>query len=376
MEKRILGKTGVEASLLGFGAMRLPMIPGSGVDRPRGIRMIRRGVDEGISYIDTAYTYLASESEIVVGQALKDGYRDRVTLTTKLPPWLVESKEHAMAMVDDMLKKLDVDHLDFLLLHALDVKNIVTMEQYELLDVLEKAKSAGKIRFAGFSFHAGYETFESLLGLYGWDLAQIQLNILDENYQAGVRGLHLAHEKNIPVVIMEPLKGGLLGRPQPEAVRAIIGNERSMPSWAFHYLANLPVSVILSGFSCEEHLEETLNIFNNDDMSQGHLSEAELDVINQVRAFYNRSLQVQCTGCRYCMPCPQQVDIPFIFEHFNDVSLSGNVRKGFSAYQRLSEMNQGVDQCVECGVCEDACPQHLPIREKLRYAHQSLMDMG
>nr|WP_122012313.1 aldo/keto reductase [Maliibacterium massiliense] len=377
MQTRIFATTNAEISLFGLGCMRLPsqMVDGkSVVDRSESIRMIRAAIDAGVNYIDTAYPYHNGESELIVGMALQDGYRQRTNLATKLPVWEVNCHADCMRILDEQLEKLQTDHIDYYLLHSVDGANWARVEKYDILRFLDEAKAAGKILHAGFSFHDHYELFDEAIHAYPWDMAQIQLNFLDEHYQAGVRGVELARSMGIPIVIMEPLKGGMLAQTPPEAVQRLWASApqaRTPVEWGFHYVGNIPgVNVILSGCSSMAQLQDNIRIFQH--MPENHLTAQELALIAKVRKIYNSTVPVQCTKCRYCMPCPRGVDIPLIFELYNDIALSGNMRKGVGNYGRVLEAGRGQDRCVACGACQQHCPQSLPIIEKLKEAHAFL----
>nr|WP_122012312.1 aldo/keto reductase [Maliibacterium massiliense] len=377
MQMRPFGSLGFSCSLMGLGTMRMPTLPQSGkMDRPECIRMIRAAIDAGVNYIDTAYPYHAGESEIVVGLALQDGYRQRTFLADKLPPWEIHSHADCMRILDEQLAKLKTDHIDFYLLHALDDDNWKIVQQYDLLGFLDEAKAAGKIRYAGFSFHAGLDLFRTIMDAYPFDFAQIQLNYLDSFYQAGETGLAEARRRGLPIVIMEPLKGGKLAvAPTPEIQAAWDGApvHRNPIEWAFHYLGDLEgINVVLTGSSSMAQMRQSIEIFS--DMQPGHLREAERAAIARVRALYNERIAVQCTGCCYCVPCPQGVDIPGIFRTLNDGMLSESLKRAREHYADNVAEKSDYSQCVACGACMRHCPQGLPIIETLKKAHGLLAD--
>ncbi|MBR1586348.1 MAG: aldo/keto reductase [Clostridia bacterium] len=365
------GNHGFDVSRLGFGCMRLPTRKNGEktvIDREAAIAMIRRGIDGGISYIDTAYPYHDGESEIVTGLALKDGYRERVTLTTKLPVWAVNEEKDMNRLLDEQLKKLDVPYVDFYLLHALDKDRIAKMRAFHYQDFFRQAIADGRVKHAGFSFHDDRQTFLDILGDWDqWGMAQIQYNYLDDQDQATEAGLIEAGKRGVPIVVMEPLRGGALANP-PLNVKQMMDahpSHRSAVEWAFAYIANYPqVATILSGMSTEEQLTDNLQVF--DRVTVGGLTADEQAFTAQLKQAYLSRMPVKCTGCRYCQPCPQNVHIPTIFEAYNQAKMFDQPDRFTRRYNDLQKKNQDASQCVQCGACESACPQHLPIIDWLQ----------
>jgi len=378
---REFGNLGFKISTFGIGCMRLPLLlqpdgstDPSKIDEDEAIKMIRYGIDNGVNYIDTAYGYHGGNSEIVTGKALKDGYREKVKLATKLPVWLANSYEDFGKLLDEQLAKLQVDYIDFYLLHALNKNSWEKVKDMGVLEFLDKAVEAGKIKHPGFSFHDELPVFKSIIDSYDWKMCQIQLNFLDENYQAGVEGLRYAGSKNIPVVIMEPLRGGRLARNIPEDILKVWDSyhiKRSPVEWAFRWLYNFPeVTVILSGVSTMEQLKENIEIFKN--AAPNSMTEEELELVAQVKAIYESRTKVDCTACNYCMPCPSGVDIPRIFSLYNTASMFNEYAEQSKHYERLIEENKDASNCVECSQCEGACPQNIAIIDMLKEAHEAL----
>jgi predicted aldo/keto reductase-like oxidoreductase len=382
MEYRKFNKFDKPVSLFGIGCMRFPMIQtgdGAVVDEEQSIQMIRYGIDHGVNYIDTAYPYHNGESELIVAKALKNGYRDRTYLATKLPVWLVEKYDDMERFLDIQLNKLETDCIDFYLLHALNKSRWDSLMELKVLDFMEKAKANGKIKYICFSFHDNNKTFKEIINAYDWDMCQIQMNIMDMDEQATVEGLKYAGDKNIPVVIMEPLKGGKLANRVPDEIGQIYGQsriKRTPVEWAFRWLYNFPqVAVILSGVSSMEQLKDNLRIFN--DAKANCMDEEELALIEQVRQAYLKGIKIPCTGCEYCLPCPQRVSIPRIFDLVNSAFMYMSEKDSKNNYPRFI-VNDGNDasKCVECGQCENVCPQNIPIMQKLKESHIFLTGQG
>ena len=373
MQYRTFGKLGMTGSAFGLGCMRFngPASGDSIIDEEKAIRLIRKAVDGGVTYLDTAYVYLGKTSEIVLGKALRDGYREKVTIATKMPLEAVHNRTEMDALLEEELKKLQTDHIDFYLLHALNGSKWDAFKKLGVKEFLEDMKKAGKIRFKCFSFHGPYEEFARILQDYDWDMVQIQYNYMDVENQAGTKGLELAGSLGIPVVIMEGLLGGRLAK-APDNVQALYDAfpvKRSPVEWAFRWLCNHPqIATVLSGCNEEEQIEDNLRIF--DTVSPGIMPPEELELMDRVRDAYNSRTKIGCTGCRYCMPCPNGVNIPGIFSVWNKVSLYGIKPEDDWGYKEILSKHQTADNCVGCGACEAACPQHLSIIEGLKQVRE------
>ena len=376
MKYRTMGKLGIKASAFGLGCMRFNGAASgdSVIDEQKAVSLIRRAIDGGVTYIDTAYVYLDRTSEIVLGKALRDGYRDRVTIATKMPAEKVKNRADMEALLAEELGKLQTDHIDFYLMHGINREKWEYFKSIGAPRFFDDMKKAGKIRYRCFSFHGPYDQFEYILNDWDWDMVQIQYNYMDIGNQAGTKGLELAGSKGIPVVIMEGLLGGRLAV-APENVQALYDAfpvKRSPVEWAFRWLCNHPeVSVVLSGCNEAEQIDENLRIF--DTVDAGIMSAEELRLIDDVRAAYISRTKIGCTGCRYCMPCPNGVDIPGIFSAWNSKSLYGNDPRSDWGFRMLLENRNGADNCVGCGACEAACPQHLRIIDGLKEAWNVLV---
>lgn len=378
MEYRNFGKTNFKPSALGFGCMRFPQLPGEGneVDEVEATRMVRYAIDQGVNYVDTAWPYHGGQSEVLVGKILQDGYREKVALATKMPSWLIEKVEDFDYYFSAQLERLQTDHIDFYLLHALNQKHWDNYLNLKVFDWVEKQMVDGKIRHIGFSFHDEYPVFERILTGYDhWDFCQIQYNYMDVDYQAGLRGLKMASESGLGVVIMEPLKGGKLAIEVPPApVKAVFDQaERTWKpaEWALQWLWNQPeVGLVLSGMSTFEQVEQ--NLVSASRSGIGSLSASEVSTIENVRNAWQGLAPVACTHCEYCLPCPNEVLIPQIFAIYNNAMMYGEQERGQRTYEsQIAEVNQA-DACIECGECESLCPQHLTIIEYLKDAHAYL----
>ena len=375
MKYRTMGKLGIQASAFGLGCMRFngEASGDSVINEEKAISLIRRAIDGGVTYLDTAYVYLGKTSEIVLGKALRDGYREKVTIATKMPMEYVHNREEMQALLDGELKKLQTDHVDFYLMHGINKEKWEYFKSIGAPEFFDDMKREGKIRYKCFSFHGPYEDFEYVLNDWDWDMVQIQYNFMDVDNQAGTKGLELAGRKGVPVVIMEGLLGGRLAK-APANVQKLYDDfpvKRSPVEWAFRWLCNHPeVSVVLSGCNEAEQIDDNLRIF--DTVDSGIMSGEELKLMEDVRAAYISRTKIGCTGCRYCMPCPNGVDIPGIFSVWNKTSLYDTDPDQDWDLRQIREKDHGADRCVGCGACEAACPQHLNIIESLQTAWREL----
>ena len=377
MKYRINQKNGDELSILGFGCMRLPTKAGI-IDERRAIRMIRDSIEKGVNYFDTAYIYHAGQSESILGKSLQDGYRRRVKIATKLPPYMVKKLDNAKKIMLTQLEKLHTDYIDYYLLHMLTDKAMFDrMKDLGVMKWLEELKAEGTIKNIGFSFHGSKLDFELIVKAYPWDFCQIQYNYLDENNQAGVAGLKLAHSLGIPVIVMEPLRGGKLVNNLPNEVIKIFKSvhpEWTPAEWGLRWIWNhKEVNVVLSGMSLEEQVNENIKIAS--DASFNFLSEDELKVFDEIKSIMNRKVKVPCTDCRYCMPCPHGVNIPGCFSSYNDKFLLDDKLYRWKYAQALGAFSAEpafASKCVECGECEPKCPQNIEIRKELKAVSKAM----
>ena len=365
MECREFGKTGLKPSMLGFGMMRLPKNEDGTINEQWAIETLRGAIDNGLTYVDTAYAY--KDSERVTGLCLQDGYREKVTLATKLPVWMVNSEEDFDKVLNEELERLQTDHIDVYLLHALNRERWEHIKKTGLIAFAEKAKAEGKIRHLGFSFHDSLDVFKDILyGYDGWEFCQLQLNYMDVNYQAGMEGLRLAHEKGLAVVIMEPLRGGTLANVSEDVAAMLPKNPVQS---ALEFLWNMPeVNVVLSGMNETRQVEENMSYAAN--AHAGMLTKEELDKILTAGELLCKKVLIPCTACDYCNVCPQQIPIPKIFKIFNHFQSEGTWFHAVRDYKELGEPNGA--QCVSCGLCVEQCPQHIQIFEQLAKIHDRL----
>lgn len=359
--------------------MRLPVIDGNkgNIDEPEAIRMVRYAIDHGVNYLDTAYPYHEGHSEGFVSRVLKDGYREKVKVATKLPVWLVESVQDFDHYLNEQLERLQTRKIDFYLLHGLNAQRWSQLQALGVLRWAEDKIAKGKFEHLGFSFHDDYEVFKNIVDDYdNWTLAQIQYNYMNVDFQAGRRGLEYASGKGLAVVVMEPLLGGLLGKQPPAPVARVweaAPQKRSPAEWGLLWLWNQPeISVVLSGMSTMEQVKE--NIATADISAPNKLKPDALSLIERVCEVYNKLMPISCTSCGYCMPCPNGVEIPKIFKVYDEAVMYDDLQGGQSRYNNpdILKEEQRADQCLECGECMEACPQKISITEWLKKAHALL----
>lgn len=368
-------KDGTEVSILGYGCMRFTATAGR-INLEKAEKEVMLAIENGVNYFDTAYIYGGSEEAL--GAILERNHcRDKVQIATKLPYYMLKNASSVEKLFQEQLKRLRTDHIDFYLMHMLfDVEVWNRLKSIGMETWIAEKKKTGAIRNIGFSFHGDTDTFKALIDAYDWDFCQIQYNYLDEHTQAGRAGLLYAAEKNIPVVIMEPLRGGRLVEGLPDAAKKAIADyplKRTPAQWAFHWLWDQPqVTCVLSGMNSMQMVTE--NIASADEAGIGTFMKADHHLIDILRQKINQNLKVGCTGCGYCMPCPHGVDIPTAFRCYNQTA----TQKKFSAmleYAQITSLKKdssAMTQCTKCGACEKHCPQHIEIRKELQNAKKAL----
>jgi len=373
MQYRRFGTLDWKVSALGFGCMRLPNTgEHENINEPEATRMLRYAIDHGVNYLDTAYPYHGGNSELFVGRVLKDGYREKVRLATKLPSWLIKAPEDFDRYLNEQREKLQTDHVDFYLLHALGKDTWHSLRDLGVLKWAEGAIADGRIGHLGFSFHDEYAVFQEIVDAYDWTFCQIQYNYMDTENQAGTRGLKYAVSKGLAVVIMEPLLGGKLVDP-PDPIQKYwdtAAKKRTSAGWALQWLWNQPeVSVVLSGMSTMEQVEQ--NVASADVSAINVLASEELALIARVREMYQKICPIPCTKCGYCMPCPNGVNIPRNFEVYNQGVMYEKPDHAREAYTWISE-DERASACIQCRECEEKCPQSIPISEWMPRVHEVL----
>jgi uncharacterized protein len=380
MKYRQFGKLDWKVSALGFGAMRLPSTGtemSSPVNEPEAIRIMRYAIDHGVNYLDSAYMYHMGNSEKIIGRMLQDGYRAKVRLATKLPVNMLQKADDIDRIMDEQLERLQTPKIDFYLFHGLNKIGWQKVKDWSLIRWAESKIAAGKIGYLGFSFHDDFVVFKDILDSYdGWTFCQIQYNYIDVNNQAGRKGVEYAAAKGLGIVVMEPLRGGMISKTPPEKVAKIwqaAPRQRSLADWGLQWVWNQPeISVALSGMSSMQQVVE--NLASADKSGPGTLTAEELAIYDRVRETYKSLSPVPCTKCRYCAPCPNGVDIPGVFDLYNEMTIYDAPQIAQFRYQGPYGMKpeQRADKCVECGHCVEVCPQKINVPEELKVAHVKL----
>ncbi len=379
MQYRSFGKTTYCPSALGFGCMRLPVVGDdpANIDYPSAERMIHYAISNGVNYLDTAWGYHRRMSEVFLGKALQGGWRDKVAIATKMPMWLVESRDDCERLFEEQLERLKTDRVEFYLLHNLNREYWPKVHKYDVFEWAQRELTRGRIQHFGFSFHDGFDCFKQIVDEYPWEFCQIQYNYVDIDNQAGRKGLHYAASKGLAVVVMEPLLGGALAKPASPEIERIFGGadqHRSAVEWALGWLWDQPeVSLVLSGMSSMQQVKENVEYAGRSGI--GRFTEEERDTVRRVSEEYRNLIAVPCTMCGYCMPCEHGVDIPKVFALYNDAlgfsRDEAQIERARQFYVQHLDQTRATD-CIECGACESKCPQQIAISRVLKEAHQEL----
>lgn len=364
---RNYGKTNEKVSTLGFGLMRLPLSDGK-IDRSKSSELLDYAISRGLNYLDTAYPYHNGESEEFLGEYLKSrNIREKVFIATKLPSFLIKTRDDFEKYFNEQMKKLQLDYVDFYLVHALNKEYFENVKSLGVFEFLDSLKAQGKIKHVGFSFHDKLEVFKEIVDSYPWEFCQIQYNILDANYQAGEEGLKYATDRGLGLAVMEPLRGGRLASNVPKDIKELWDSaevKRTSAQWAFKYLWNNEnVDVVLSGMNDFDQIKDNIDTAETTDANS--LSHSETELIEKVKEKYISKIKVNCTACRYCMPCPMGVNIPKAFDYLNNASLFDDLSTFKENYIKSLKDKESPVNCIKCGKCETICPQHIEIRKSL-----------
>lgn len=372
--KNKIDTLGIDVSLLGFGCMRFPTKNGK-IDEELAEKMLDEAYAAGVNYFDTAFPYHDGASEPFVGRVMSKYDRASYYLATKLPTWNVSNMDDAKRIFELQRSRIDQSYIDFYLIHALNKGSWTKMRDLGVVEYLKEQKAEGKIKYLGFSFHDDYEVFEDIINYTDWDFCQIQLNYMDTDEQAGMKGYKLSESKNIPLVIMEPIKGGLLSNLPSEVTQpfADIDSEKSLASWALRWVASLPnVKVVLSGMSDEAQVKDNLDTFSDFE----EMTDKEYKAVEKVGEALRKRVNNGCTGCRYCMPCPAGVNIPGNFAVWNRYGIYENINDIKWQWNNEIKDDQKAKNCIKCGKCEAACPQKLQIRKDLECLQKQFDELG
>ncbi|HBM17567.1 MAG TPA: aldo/keto reductase [Lentisphaeria bacterium] len=377
MKYRKFGKTNIELSVLGFGSMRLPVIDNNqaNINESEAIRMMHYAFDNGINYIDTAYPYHEGQSELVVGKALKHRYRDKIHLATKLPSWAIESYSDFDKYLDEQLAKLQTDHIDFYLIHNLHANVWPKIRDLGVLNWCDNIIKSGKVRYVGFSIHDTAILFKEILDSYNWDFCQIQYNYMNEDIQVGTKGIEYAYQKEIPVIIMEPLLGGSLVQ-LPTQIKQLFDNAgKDHINMALQWLWNKKeVSLVLSGMSSMEQLVKNIEYASK--ASINSFSAKDYDLMEKIKNEYSKLVPIPCTKCRYCLPCPKNIEIPHLFGLYNDAVVHKDKSQWLYRviYNNNIPEDRRADACIKCRKCEAKCPQGIKIANWMPKVHSELYE--
>ncbi|MGI6710221.1 MAG: aldo/keto reductase [Bacilli bacterium] len=363
MEYRKWKKIPVETSLLGFGSMRLKTVNDK-IDEELALKLVDYAYNNGVNYFDMAMPYLDGQNESFMGRALKRYKRDTFYIATKLSLWMFETKEEIEQVIDRQLENLQTSYIDCYLLHALNKEKFEKIKRLGVMDIVRKWKKEGKIKYIGFSFHDEYDIYKEILNFYDWDFCQLQLNYMDQDTQQGIKGYYDALNKGIPVIVMEPVKGGDLAKfnDKVSSIFYDYNKQASLSSWAFRWVGSLVgVKLILSGMNTLEQLKDNLKTFDN----FKPLNEEEQVLVSKVKEELKKIVEVGCTRCEYCLPCPYGVNIPRNFKIFNNYAMYKNENSALFNFKELKKEKADASICVACGECISKCPQKINIPEEL-----------
>lgn len=390
MQYRTMPNSDEKLSALGYGCMRLPAPKGkkvtifSSIDKERAAKQIRYAIDQGVNYLDTAYPYHGGTSEKFLGEyVLKDGYREKVNIATKLPCMTINKKEKLEETFNKQLQNLQVDYFDYYLLHSLTGISWDKMLSLGIIEFMDKIRKEGKVRHMGFSFHDSKEEFIRIVDGYNWEFAMVQFNILDEYAQASIEGIKYAHSKGLGIIAMEPLRGGTLAGNIPNEAKKIYDNapvKRTPADWALRWILNHPeITMVLSGMNNDEHINENIRITS--EVSPNSLTENDLSIIDNFKKTYLKSMVVGCTGCAYCMPCPVGINIPSALLNLNTYHMSSKLEPKImhmlsAGVQTKDGKPHWTNSCIKCGQCEKICPQGLKICETFKHVQKDLEGYG
>lgn len=379
MQYRKIPKTGEEISVLGFGCMRFATKFGK-IDVELAKSQILQAIDSGVNYLDTAWFYHMGESESFLGERILNGeYRQKVNIATKMPCFMISKKKQIEEIFQSQLKKLNVEQIDYYLLHALNLEIFKKMLNFDIIDFINEMKKQGKIKYMGFSFHGTHKDFIEIIDSYDWDFCQVQFNILDENFQAGTEGIKYAASKNIGVFVMSPLRGGALSLKMPPDAKKLYSNakiSKTPTDWALSFILNHEeITMVLSGMNDEKHIMENIETATN--TLPNSFTDYENEIIKKVQAIFNEKLIVKCTGCDYCNECPKKINIKAAFKSLNDHSMFSKTLSKFvyiftAVVQNKDGKTHWASDCISCKKCEKVCPQNLEICKDLKLVSKKL----
>jgi len=372
--KKVLDKRlGVEISELGFGAMRLPMLENGKIDWEQSAKMIDRAYEAGVNYFDTAHPYHGGESQVFLGETLKKYPRDSYHFVTKLPTWMIKSKEVMIDVFNEQFTNCRMDYFDFYMIHGLGEDRYDLIDQHGIYEYLLEQKKAGRIKFLGFSYHGNYETFERLFDNYKWDFAMIQHNYVDDILLESGKMYDLMKERDVPCMVMEPVRGKYLAEPPQgalEKMQNFKGEKYSPAGWALRWCRDKSnTTITISGMSNMEQVEENIRTFTQSPIK---LTEAEAAMLAEARDIMLAIKTIPCTYCGYCMDCPAGVNIPRLFEVYNQFKLFPNEFRAGIGYGKLVRDSKGFERCTKCGICSPQCPQKIDIPACLATLHEEL----